>query len=232
MSDDAERLIEFHAGKPDDPPPFRAAKNVPEWLKHTPVHADVPGVPGGYIRTVKNCMPFLDAMNSGYIIPLRSTVHFFMRDAQHLEYHCPDHARDGDTVGTQPNLGFADAPFANLIAIKFYNHWIVRTPPGYSAFFLPLLNQFHIPFHIFTGVVDTDSYYRDVFFPALCLMQPGQRCTLERGTPLVQVIPFRRETWRSVQCPLDSAARDASEDRARESVHHYRDNSWNKKEYR
>lgn len=232
MSDEAERLIEFHAGKPDDPPPFRAAKNVPDWLKDTPVHADVPGVPGGYIRTVKNCLPFLDAMNSGYIIPLRSTVHFFMRDREQLEYQCPDHARDGDTVAAQPNIGFAKAPFGNMVAIKFLNHWIVRTPPGYSALFLPLLNQFHMPFQILAGMVDTDTYYRDVFFPALCLMQPGQRCTLERGMPLVQVIPVKRETWRSEQGQWETAEYNRYAQITTQNPHHYRDESWKKKEYR
>lgn len=232
MSDELENLIQFDTEFPNDPPPFRAARTVPDWLKNMPMQRDVPNTQGGYIRTVKNCLPFLDAMNCGYVIPLRSTVHFFLKDRQTLEYHCPDFARDGETVGGQPNLGFEGAPFGQMVAVKFINHWVIKTPPGYSTLFLPLLNQFHLPFQVLSGLVDTDTYYRDVFLPAICLMQPGTRCVLERGTPLVQVVPFKRETWRSANGQLDIRAREASEARARENVHHYRDTNWQKKEFR
>jgi hypothetical protein len=59
------------------------------------------------------------------------------------------------------------------------------------------LNQELMPLRILAGVVDTDAFYSQVHLPAVCLMARGSTCSLKRGTPLVQVIPLRREAWTS-----------------------------------
>jgi hypothetical protein len=69
----------------------------------------------------------------------------------------------------------------------------------------------------FAGVVETDTWYRPVHFPALCTMRPGTQVKLDKGTPLAQAIPFKREAWRSA---------------LQDNLHEYRDAHWTKKEYR
>src|ERR1041384_7018642 len=62
--------IEFaliHGYDADVPRPYAANREIPDWYKAMPVEHEVAGTP---TRTVKNCVPFLDAMTCGYIIPL------------------------------------------------------------------------------------------------------------------------------------------------------------------
>lgn len=231
MTEPLENLIQFHSTIRDlrDPPPYRAAAAVPDWLKNMPPEVEIPG---GKLNTAKVCMPFVDAMSSGYFIPLRATIRFSMREGQALDYDHPDFLEHGKAVTYQPAPGYRGAPFERTLVVKFINHWIIKTPPGYSTLILPLLNQQTMPFQILSGVVDTDTYYRPIYLPALCLMAAGTQCVLERGAPLVQVIPFRREAWRSECGPVDPAASEKAENRARENVHHYRDDNRARKEFR
>ena len=61
--------IKFHLVREwedlDIPSPFPASKGVPDWMKHLSPEAERKDY-----QTVKRCIPFLDAMTAGYIIPL------------------------------------------------------------------------------------------------------------------------------------------------------------------
>jgi hypothetical protein len=75
---------------------------------------------------------------------------------------------------------------------KFHNYWTIATPPGWSCLFAPPLNRGRPVFETIAGIVDTDTYQSLINFPFLATAADGVY-TLEKGTPLVQVIPFRRE---------------------------------------
>jgi len=77
---------------------------------------------------------------------------------------------------------------------KWLNPWSIETPRGYSCLFVPPLNNERLPFIPFSGIVDTDTYIPVVNFPFL-LADPNFDGTVPAGTPIVQVIPFRRESW-------------------------------------
>lgn len=76
--------------------------------------------------------------------------------------------------------------------MKFHSYWTIRTPEGWSCLFLPPVNRPDDVVHVFGGVVDTDTYRSPVNFPFVVTADDGV-LTLEQGTPLVQVIPFRRD---------------------------------------
>lgn len=220
--------IEFHieAEFRDDPPPIPAAQAMPDWLKH--MRPDVQ-VGDREFPTLKKCAPFIDAMTSGYLIPLRGTVQFVMKSPGQLEIAHVEGAKDG-VVTSQPS-DYTGTPFERALIVKFINHWTVKTPPGYSTLFVPMLNQYSLPFQILSGMVDTDRYYRGVSFPAVCLMKPGMEVILERGTPIVQAIPIHRESWKSQILPMDDSKRIQIANDAVTNPHHYRDHNWVKKEY-
>lgn len=75
--------------------------------------------------------------------------------------------------------------------MKFHNYWSVRTAKGWSCLFLPPVNRPDAVVEVFAGVVDTDEYTAPINFPFVAIAADGVY-TLEKGTPLVQVIPFRR----------------------------------------
>src|SRR4051812_41210279 len=200
-----EPLIEFHAHRPDVyPPPYPAARSVPEWLKQMP--PDAGDVQGMTVPTVKRCPPFVEAMTCGYILPMPGEARFTRDAGGALRFDA-----EGKIIDAQPALQYAGSPFGGMVVVKFINPWIVRTPPGYSTLFLPLLNRFDFPFQVLAGVVETDTYYREVVIPAVCLMQPGTSVTLARGAPLVQLVPIRREGWRSTVGAWEVEGRNAAE---------------------
>ena len=223
------KTITFLTGKPDDfPAPRPAAQYVPEWLKQMP--ADVTVTTSGSPQpnsSLKRCLPFVDAMTCGYVIPVTGDVQLHMVDQFKIDIVSPEHI-----IGWQNAETFPGAPFAQNIILKFRNPWVVQTPPGYSTLFLPMLNQMTIPLQVLAGLVETDTYYNEVYFPAICLMDPGDRFELKRGTPIVQAIPIKREAWTSSVGQID-AARLAGLKSAKEcNPHIYWDENWRKKSYR
>jgi hypothetical protein len=83
--------------------------------------------------------------------------------------------------------GFNPQPY------KFKNDWSIKTPNGYSALFTHPLNRGDLPFYTLSGFVDTDGYNGPVNFPFL--IRSDFEGIIPAGTPIVQVIPIKRESW-------------------------------------
>jgi hypothetical protein len=82
------------------------------------------------------------------------------------------------------------------------NPWHIETPPGYSCLFVNPLNHIPTQMNFFSGVVDTDNYNDRVNFPFLWTGKSGET-VIKKGTPLIQVIPFKRDSWSSDVVKLD-----------------------------
>jgi hypothetical protein len=214
--------IEFHA--PADlfdqiPHPYPAAKAVPAWLKNMPTDIGDGG-------TLKRCPPFLEAVTAGYVIPAASDIVLTLSAQGVLSV-------DGDAsrLSAHHPVQYDGAPFTHAAVIKFRNPWVIVTPPGYVCLITAPINRFELPCMPLTGIVETDSYYKEVNVPAICMMRPGQTATIARGTPLVQVIPFRREAWSSTSHPQDATRRNAAEEPFTQNRHAYKEQIWKKLEY-
>ena len=105
-------------------------------------------------------------------------------------------------------------PWEPRALMKFHNPWAIRTPPGWSCLFTAPLNHKHDVVQILGGVVDTDRYQAPVNFPFVTIADDGTH-VLEKGTPLVQVIPFQRSA-------LKAAVRAETPDEADERERHHR----------
>lgn len=171
--------------------PVPAKSQLPDWFRRLPaidksqVHATNNGL------TIKRCMPFLDAMTAGWIIPLAATVRIEISDGGR-KVDCGwdiDHVM----VSNHGMHQIAGNPREPRPPCKFHNYWTVKTPPGWSCLFVPPLNRPNLVFEVLSGVVDTDTYQSLINFPFIPLALDGVY-TIERGTPLVQVIPFRRDS--------------------------------------
>ena len=231
----ARNLIEFHTDLEDPtqlPAPFPATRAVPDWLKDMPMEHLVPqsgrqGEVQTPVPTVKQCPPFLEAMTCGYMIPLPGDVTFTMEAAGTLSF-----TSRGIIVDTQHPSQVRGTPMQRMLIVKFINPWVVKTPPGYSTLFVHPFNQFRLPFQVLSGLVETDTYYKQVHFPSLCLLRPGQTVTLQRGTPIAQAIPIKREEWQSEAVRSDLAARQKLEDEmGADRANFYRNRHWKKKSY-
>ncbi|RWP41232.1 MAG: hypothetical protein EOR04_15810 [Mesorhizobium sp.] len=192
-SQKTSRSIRFSC-RPEDhgviAPPVAAKTVLPDWFRKLPaVDAQQASATNNGL-TVKRCMPFLDAMTTGWILPLAATVRLEIKDGG----SAVDAGWEFDRVMVS-NHGahqVAGNPKEPAPPCKFHNYWSIRTPPGWSCLFLPPLNRPAQPFECVAGIVDTDTYAAHIHFPFFATAPDGLY-VIEKGTPLVQVIPFRRE---------------------------------------
>lgn len=171
-------------------PPVPAKTLLPEWFRRLPAidPRAVSATDNG--MTVKRCMPFLDAMTTGFIIPLAATVRLEIKDGGRTV--TAGWEFDKVMVSNHNPHQVAGNPREPRPPCKFHNYWTIKTPPGWSCLFVPPLNRPHPVFEVLAGVVDTDTYHSLIHFPFLATGPDGVH-ELERGTPLAQVIPFQRE---------------------------------------
>jgi len=191
-------IIEFYTS--DDlygsiPEPVEAAKCVPDWFKKLKpfVGRSREGFPE---PTAKRCLPLLDAMTHGYIIPLQGDIHVI---SNHDLSVIKANERNRDALflmDGHPSFQVDSAawPVQKQHPLKFINKWRIKTRPGWSVLFTAPLNHIGMPFTILSGVVDSDKYHREVNFPAIWHV-PNYDGTLKAGMPLAQVIPFKREKF-------------------------------------
>jgi hypothetical protein len=175
-----------------EPMPARAA--LPDWFRRlSPIdHGSVSATNNGL--TIKRCMPFADALKLGWTVPVCATVR--------LEISKGGAQLDAGWDFDRPMVTFhnreqvAGHPRMPRPPAKLHNYWTIRTPKGWSCLFTPLLNRSDSVIEIVSGVVDTDTYPAPIHFPFFATGADG-RYTLEKGLPLVQVIPFRRDVLHS-----------------------------------
>jgi hypothetical protein len=189
-------VIEFYCRKEHEgtlPEPVLASKRIADWWKKLPQHDDIKRDHfGSKMMTAKKCMPLLDAMSYGYIIPLQGDLHVItnhdcsiMKVEGAPERHMADF-HDLSQIGGKHAPGYPAKP------VKFINYWIIRTAPGWSTLFLPPINHQDMPFTCLSGLVDTDTYPKEVNFPAIW-NKPNFDDKLSAGIPLVVAIPVKRK---------------------------------------
>ena len=145
--------------------------------------------------TLKTCMPFLDSMTAGYIIPFDQD---YLVDPVENDFSVVPANREMNDFGfhakTQLPKEWHKTTGEN--AGKFHNKWLIKTPPGYSCLFVHPMNRLEERWKIIEGIVDTDTYINAINFPFV-LKKRDKQFLIKKGDPMVQVIPFKRESWKS-----------------------------------
>jgi len=186
------------------PDPIPASKACPQWYKDLEkytVHGEY--VPG----TFKSCVPARDAMFAGYILPLWTDLHVRINPTiNDVLFESPSQF---DVVGIHTLSQVKNTPLESKCPFhdngqdqsfpwKLINPWTIKTPPGYSCLFVQPLNHFEdAPWSFPAAVVDTDSFHGKVNLPFIWEKMPFDG-VLPVGMPTVQIIPFKRDDYKSV----------------------------------
>lgn len=200
-------------GLPEEFQPKPASKVIPEWYKNMDSYLNDKKEPNGNAQTnatIKRCMPVFDAIISGYII--QTPVDIWVKQNQHppKEIRLTD-SFDEISSKTQPFYEWSNLDMISFHPIeqapthpnnnghsesypKLMNPWSIKTPPGYSCLFVQPFHR-ESPFTIFPGIVDTDTYDAPVQFPFVLNKPSDFSGLIPAGTPMAQVIPFKRESW-------------------------------------
>jgi hypothetical protein len=208
-----EKIIEFSAHKDyvalkeDYPTPIKL--NIPEWYKKLNHSIEK--------ETVKGCMPFLDTLTSGYLLKTPQDFYvrhnvinikgkpdsfqiFALHDFKEILFKKSLNLNTGVNVHTIEQL--ENSPYVeknkNLPFYKIMNPWKIKTPKGYSCLFVPPLNNSDDRFSIIPGIVDTDTFPNEINFPIVINgdKYPILEDNIKKGTPYVQIIPFKRDSWK------------------------------------
>ena len=145
--------------------------------------------------TIKTCMPFLDAMGCGYIIPFDQD---YIIDPTEKEFSVTPANKEKNDIGYHDKAQIPKEWHHKTgeYAGKFINKWLITTPPGYSCLFTQPMNRFgEDRFLLINGVVDTDNYINTINFPFI-LLKRDKQFLIKKGDPMVQIIPFKRESWK------------------------------------
>jgi hypothetical protein len=197
----AEIVFTNSMGVPEEFTPKPATSFVPDWYKNMESYIGKEKKPtgdGNTTGTIKRCMPVFDVITQGYIITTYVDIWVSQKEQPNNEgilkivpwYEWPSFSpiqfHPIEQAPTHPINN--EAPYPKLI-----NPWGIKTPPGYSTMFIPPVHRDNI-FTILPGVVDTDTYSAPVNFPGV-LKDVTFEGLIPAGTPIVQVIPFQRESW-------------------------------------
>jgi hypothetical protein len=180
--------------------PYPASSKNPEWIKNIPTYytgkkeLDRFNMP---TATIKNCMPVRDMIGCGFHIPLPCDV-WVERIEMNGEEVTNFRWALGNIRLVEPHMeeqsngifvpdGFEEKPY------KFNNFWIIETPKNWSCIFKHPSYYDDLPFRTLDGLVDTDKYPLPVNFPFF--IKEGFSGLIEKGTPIAQVIPFKRENF-------------------------------------
>jgi hypothetical protein len=178
--------------------PKPADKNIPDWYRLSDSYVGGKKEPanlgpnvGETRATIKRCMPVFDSLTTGYIMYTDSDLYVTNRPDG-----LKDYAWSGDFFAFHPKLQLQQYPVnrpQDPAVLKFNNPYAIQTPKGYSCLFVSPFSG-ETPFQIIPGIVDTDTYHAAVFFP-LTFKDPNFEGKVLAGTPIAQVIPFKRDSW-------------------------------------
>jgi hypothetical protein len=180
--------------------PEPATKNIPEWYRSLAKHDSSNdertispnnnlGTDGAQVHT-KMCMPFFDATTAGY--------YYLLEDDLHVDLDIdgkPVLSWGGNVmlVDQRPHFDIVLPDNCHPIHYGWRMNWYYKTPPGYSVLITHPMNRHDLPFYTMSGIVESDIWGLPVF--TAFFLKRSFRGIIPKGTPIFQIIPFKREDW-------------------------------------
>ena len=170
----------------------KPSKNfIPEWWKSQNLltnNEEVNTIPQ---FSFKACIPFLDSLMMGYMIYTQQDIVVSSKNnTPFLQWK----------VDPSPVIFREDNQNLPIPAGHSPNHfaWVftcgIQMPSGYSLLITHPLNRFDLPFTTLSGIIDQGNPYGGQF---TFWIREGFTGLIPKGTPIAQIIPFKRENWKS-----------------------------------
>jgi len=199
-----DKIIKFWPGNPEEKsePPVPARTIIPKWYKditlynrsNSPADAKIinydQGVDGSAL-SVKTCGPFYDAMSAGYqyVLPEDITVTINENGTPSITWES-----ENFFINRLPDVEIPIPPFYHPVAFSFRMIYGIELPKGSSVLVTQPMNRFDLPFWIPSGIVDADTKFAPL--DIRLFLKRDFEGIVSKGTPIMQVIPFTRESWK------------------------------------
>jgi hypothetical protein len=190
-------VLEYESAVEVYPNIITPAKNhVPEWYKKIPKWKNnkMFEIGKGFNTTVKQCMPFLDSLTAGYIICLPNDL--YVKNNNGIPFITWNNAEF--PPNSREEMSFLELVPINHYPLEFvWQTGISNTVPlGYSALFTHPLNRYDLPFTTLSGIVDGGIVMQPTGQIPFYIKKDFEG-VIPQGTPIIQLIPFRQEHWKS-----------------------------------
>jgi len=188
------------------PEPQPAYKHIPQWYKKIESFYNSDPTPQNGVQhlTVKRCVAFLDMLSTGYFILCPFDIYIDTTDNK-KEFVIPAALQGLQNTNIKQFIGIHDLkqvegyPFEKDLYLEYlfriHPIWIVKTEPGVSCLFINPQHHENSPLSAISAVIDTDGYPSDGLLSFL--VKKDFKGFIKKGTPLVQVIPFKRDDYES-----------------------------------
>lgn len=214
------------------PPPDPASCNLPNWyiksknFSKNNIKFDKNQI---MIKELKQCMPFLDSISSGYMQRTWCDI-YVSRDDENVyiqQAAGPDLFSSRAEKNMPTDDSYLDKEFT------WISPWIPKTPKGYSCLYVNPLNRLDLPFHTASGIVDTDVFYHSPNGNIPFYLKKNFSGIIPAGTPMYQIIPFKRDNWTSGIVKYNDLAMKRNHFFILKNFWGvYKNNFWQKKKYR
>lgn len=181
--------------------PTPTAKAIPAWYKDADRYAMRPdGEPwtapdGGRVVTWKACPALYDIMTTGYVYRTPCDIEFYMSDAGVISAKILDDQYK-DFISVRDPMPQFEVPWGyHEHHFAWWADWAVELPSGYSAIYSQPFNRFDLPFLTTSGIIDNDKVSLPGTMPFF--IAKGFTGVIPAGTPYAQIIPFKREDWKT-----------------------------------
>ena len=191
--------------------PIPAASILPDWWKQGEAFInkesgglDIPD-PALKVAGMKSCMPFLDALNSGFFLTTWIDLEITKNDGVDVEFRYLEPNSKGDLIPSSIDWAMVNERKGAIgytiprPAGHSHNHmvwnskWGWETPKGWSVLVTQPLNQSQLPFTTLSAIVDSDRFASNGNIPFF--IKEGWTGIIEKGTPFAQLIPINRQEW-------------------------------------
>jgi hypothetical protein len=199
-------------------PPEPSYKKIPQWYRDLAKHftsndlknlnpINDRGGDGSNVST-KLCLPFQDAMSLGYMYLLEDDLEVKLSiDGKPSLYW----KKDFMLMDKRPNVDMAIPKDVHPIHFGVKMQWFYETPQDYSLLMTMPINRPDLPFWVPSGLVDADIWGLPAFLPFF--IKRNFEGTIPAGTPIVQMIPIKRESWKSEIVSADDSKSEITRQR-------------------
>ena len=177
-------------------PPKPASKLLPEWYRKQSAPL------GEFGSTIKRCMPIFDIMTAGYILELPCDIYVDATNPEKLSYFVPEDVMENlqqDLFAQHLPEQLSDYPKNptrfHKDVLRIDPFYTVSTEKGYSSLMVQPFHGDPSPLHAFGAMIDTDSYISNGHYSFY--VEKDFKGVIKQGTPLIQVIPIKRESFNS-----------------------------------
>jgi hypothetical protein len=170
-----------------------AISKIPKWYKDSPTweKGEMTTYPqGGVNSSVKACMPFLQALSTGYL--LTTPVDLIVKHVDGAPFVTWKVAAESTVSSRDPGAhDFVPVPSGHFdINFVWAIHTAFRVPIGYSLVFTHPLNRFDLPFTTLSGVID-GGFSMPWAAKIPFFLKNDFEGIIPMGTPYAQIIPFK-----------------------------------------